>query len=326
MKYLLTIYLFSLAFCSSALAQQQDTLPKGFFYPSLEYDPGRFLGVSGGIVVLYSGTVYLLNEYWYKNYPRSSFHFFDDSKEWLQMDKAGHSFNAYFLSSWTKDLYSWAGVEHNKATWLGGIGGSLLLTTIEVLDGYSQKWGASATDFAANILGAGLFVGQELGWGEQRILLKFSATKKSYPDDIKERATDLFGNTIAETILKDYNALTFWASVNVHSFLNESSKFPKWLNVSVGYGAEGLFGGFENKWCDDPLVDPRDCNTDHLIDRTDIQRYRQYYLSLDIDLTKIKSKSPIVRTLLKMANIIKIPAPTLEYNGKEGLTFHFLYF
>jgi hypothetical protein len=36
-----------------------------------------------------------LNSLWYKDYPRSNFHFFNDSKEWMQMDKFGHVFSAY---------------------------------------------------------------------------------------------------------------------------------------------------------------------------------------------------------------------------------------
>ena len=31
----------------------------------------------------------------------------------------------------------------------------------------------------------------------------------------------------------------------------EESKFPKWLNVAVGYGAENMFGGCENEWAVD---------------------------------------------------------------------------
>ena len=53
--------------------------------------------------------------------------------------------------------------------------------------------------------------------------------------------------------------------------------------------------------------------------------YRQYYLSLDIDLTKIKTRSKFVRTLGFVANSIKIPAPALQISRK-GVDFKPFYF
>ena len=38
------------------------------------------------------------------NFDRSKFHFFDDAAEWVQMDKAAHAFNAYFLSRWEHEV------------------------------------------------------------------------------------------------------------------------------------------------------------------------------------------------------------------------------
>ena len=42
------------------------------------------------------------------------------------------------------------------------------------MDGFSEEWGGSWVDFAANAAGTSLLVGQELLWGEQRIKLKYS--------------------------------------------------------------------------------------------------------------------------------------------------------
>ncbi len=49
--------------------------------------------------------------------------------------------------------------------------------------------------------------------------------------------------------------------------------------------------------------------------------YRQFYLGLDFDLTAFKSKSGFVNTLITIANMIKLPAPTVEFS-KSGATFH----
>ena len=35
---------------------------------------------------------------WYKDYEQSSFHFFNDNPQWLQMDKFGHAYSTYTLT------------------------------------------------------------------------------------------------------------------------------------------------------------------------------------------------------------------------------------
>jgi len=52
--------------------------------------------VVGGNAVAYSGTMFGLYHLWYKDYPLEKFHFFNDNKEWQQMDKVGHSFSCYY--------------------------------------------------------------------------------------------------------------------------------------------------------------------------------------------------------------------------------------
>ncbi len=54
--------------------------------------------------------------------------------------------------------------------------------------------------------------------------------------------------------------------------------------------------------------------------------YRQFYLSLDVDLTKIQTNSKFLKSVFSVVNFIKVPAPTLELSNRNGLKFHFLYF
>jgi hypothetical protein len=88
--------------------------------------------------------------------------------------------------------------------------------------------------------------------------------------------------------------------------------------VSVGYGADGMFGGFENKWTID--------YPPYVIDRTDIPRKRQYYLAPDIDFTKIKTNSKFLRTTFSFLNAFKCPAPALMIDSKGKLKGYVLYF
>ena len=306
---------------------QKDTL--GFWDTPDSLNKGRFRVAAGTGLVVYTGAIIGLNHLWYEDYPRTSFHLFNDGAEWQQMDKAGHMFTAYFESDWIYHVARWTGMSRKSSIWTGAVVAVGLQTTFEVLDGFSSKWGFSVYDCAFNVAGAGFWVFQQATWNEQRIRLKVSSTYINYPEEmlmgtpsgtttIRERTDDLFGTNFLQTFLKDYNAQTIWASVNIHSFLNKETRFPKWLNIAVGYSAENMYGGFENKW-------ELDENT-YKTDDARYPRYRQFFLSPDIDLTKIKTKSKPLKVLLGMANIFKIPAPALVINGKGGVKWDWLFY
>ena len=266
--------------------------------------------VVGAEATIYAGSLIALNNLWYKDYPRSSFHFFNDNLEWLQMDKCGHATTSYNIGRIGINLMKLSGVKRKKAIWYGGILGSVYQNTIEVLDGFSSQWGFSIGDFSANTLGSALVIGEELAWDEQRIVLKYSFQQSKYA---KYRPGEL-GNGIAENWLKDYNGQTYWLSINPSAFMKKKALFPKWLNIAIGYGAEGMTGGAFN-----PLY--IDANGNQIT----FERYRQLYISLDVDLTRIPTKSKFLKTLFTAIGFIKIPAPSIEFN-KYGLKGHWLGF
>lgn len=247
-----------------------------------------------------------LNQLWYSDYEQSKFHIKNDNGDWKQMDKLGHVLTAYQVGRIGADVLNWSGVSKKDQLIYGATLGFTFLTVVEVFDGYSKEWGFSWGDMAANAAGTGLYVGQELLWEEQRISFKYSFHQTKYADLRPER----LGDNLLEQALKDYNGQTYWLSANIHSFFKES-KVPKWLNVAFGYGAHGMLTG------DDDPVD---------MDFLDQDRIRQYYLSLDIDLSRIKTNSHVLKTLFSVFNFIKIPAPTLEINSKGKLKLHPIYF
>jgi len=308
----------------------QDSLQKGFytigpgktkkisqqtFYPIKK----RTWLITGTSVIGYGGSLIILNNTWYKNYPHTSFHTFNDSKEWLQVDKLGHGWTAYNTGRASAAAWQWAGLSQKQSVLIGGISSTAYLTLVEFLDAHSSKWGWSWSDMAANLSGSGFFVSQELLWSEQRIQFKFSFHHKDYAEPIlNARADDLFGKTWYERMLKDYNAQTYWFSANLKSFFLNSN-LPAWLNLAAGYGADGMFGGFENKWNDhgDPGFP---------IDRTGIPRKRQFYLSPDIDFTKIKTNKKWLRTVFFCLDAFKCPAPALMIDSKGKFRAYALYF
>lgn len=252
-------------------------------------------------------TLAALNQVWYADYPRSDFHFIDDNAEWLQMDKAGHVFSAYHLGRIGSDVLQWSGASRKSRLLYGATLGFVFLSAVEVMDGYSAKWGASWGDVVANATGTALYVSQELLWKEQRIIPKFSFHTTVYPG----ARPDALGSTLPEQVLKDYNGQTYWLSVNLKSF-TKIDALPAWLNVAVGYGATGMITGEE-----------RVVNTVFFPDK---QRMRQFYLSLDVDLTRIPTRSHTLKTLFSLFNTLKVPAPALEIKGSQGAYWHWMYF
>lgn len=310
-------------------AEQELSGLNQFLLPADNFHKGRFYGVTGGLVGTWGVTLIGLNELWYKDYPRSSFRFFDDSREWLQMDKVGHIYNSYYMSRFGVGLYRWAGLEERHAIWVGGITGTFLLSAVEILDGFSAEWGFSISDFGANMFGSAMVIGQELAWQEQRISVKLSFFPTNYPGGtLGERAEDLYGTDLHERVLKDYNSMTGWLSVNPASFMHQESRWmPQWLNIAFGYGASGMYGGFDNRWCTLPgRKHAEGCPENYLRDYSQIPRVRHYYLSPDIDFSRIQSNSPLVRTLLEVLNIVKLPAPAIEYNSQGQFKWHWIFF
>lgn len=305
--------------------------PFPFFEKSSVLNKPRVGFVTGLDAGMYTAANIWWSNAWYSKYGRSKFHFFNDFGEWNQMDKISHAFSAYFISKWTGDLFSWAGVKEKHAIWIGMLNAQMWQLSIEINDGFQDKWGFSWGDIAFNLTGS-LFYGiQQYLWHDQKIQLKISAKPERYPSKYQARTDDLYGTSFTELILKDYNAMTYWLSVSPGAFIkNPASKYPKWLQFSLGYGAAGMLGGHENKWCASATsdIDISNCDPSDIVVADDMQRIRQFYLSADIDWTKIPVKRAWARTCLGILNIIKLPFPALELNNSDSnkAKFHWLMF
>jgi uncharacterized protein YfiM (DUF2279 family) len=251
---------------------------------------------AGAYAVSMAGLYHL----WYKDSKQQNFKFFNDNEEWKQVDKTGHFLSSFYLSYGAQKALRWSGVPDKKSDLIGASVGFLMLVPIEIFDGFSDAYGASSGDLIANASGSVLFLTQQAIWQEVRIFPKFSFHTTGYA---ALRPNTLGQNTISQT-LKDYNGQTYWLSIDADKFL----RFPKWLNVAVGYGAH-------------EMVYARDSENMAM----GYDGYRQYYLSLDFDLTAIQTRSKAVKTLLFFANIIKLPSPALSFS-RHGAEFHPFYF
>jgi uncharacterized protein YfiM (DUF2279 family) len=295
---ILFVLLFVLTFSLITYAQNDSVLRR------------RKLAVTLGTATAWAAGSLALYSLWYKDYPSSSFHSFNDNAEWMQMDKAGHFFTAAATAAIGYEAFTWAGYHHEKALWIGtGIGWSFL-TTLEILDGFNTQWGFSWGDMAANSLGSLSMLLQQCYWKEQKVYFKASF----HHTRLSGYRPDLLGKNWYEEVVKDYNGQTYWISVNPASFNLGKSCLPAWLNIAVGYGAYGMLGGREN---------PPAHQGSTLLS---YDRYRRYFLSPDIAFSRLPVKNKTLKVFLKTLDYIKIPLPTLEYNSSKGFQIHPLYF
>jgi hypothetical protein len=303
-KYQYLFCVFCLSLCGSSFSQGKF---ENFLKPSDTIDFKRERIVILTEASLAAVTLAGLHQIWYADYAKSKFHFINDNNEWQQMDKVGHFYSAYHLSRFCTEALQWSGADAEKQLLYGAGMGFAFLAAVEIMDGYSAEWGASSGDLIANTAGAALFVAQELLWKEQRITPKFSFHRTAYA----KYRPEVLGSSLSEQILKDYNGQTYWLSFNVHSFVKKTT-IPRWLNVSLGYGAEGMIFGNESDKNDFISYNP--------------EKFRKFFLSFDVNLTKIDTKSHFLKTIFSVFNTIKIPAPTLEYSANKGFRGHAVYF
>ncbi|WP_254084901.1 DUF2279 domain-containing protein [Dawidia cretensis] len=258
---------------------------------------GLVIGGAAGYGIALAG----LNHLWYADTRRQSFRFFNDNAEWKQVDKLGHVYSAFYFSYGTSRALQACQVPVRKGDLWGALTGFAVLVPVEIFDGFSDAYGASTGDLIADAAGSAFYLGQSYLWNEVRIHPRFSFHRTDYAP----QRPNTLGKGLPDEILKDYNGQTYWLSVDVDKFIH----FPKWLNLAVGYGAQGMVYARTSQNLAAGYGTP----------------YRQYYLSLDFDLTAFKTRSKVWNTLLFVASMIKVPAPSIEFSAR-GTRFHAFYF
>lgn len=256
------------------------------------------------------GATYLMStigfhQLWYKNYERSAFHFFNDDNQWLQMDKVGHAYSAYTLSKYSAKVLDWSGFDKNKSTLYASAFSLTFLTTIELMDAHSKRWGFSWGDMIANGSGISLFFLQELLYQKQIVSLKYSY----YPSNYRMLRPEVLGENELQAIFKDYNAQTYWASINFNDLFPEVK--PSWLNLAVGYSGKGMVNA---------------SGTYTSPNGSQIHPQRQYFIGFDLNLEKIETNKKWLKTSLSLLNCLKIPLPTVEFSKQSTPEFHWLYY
>jgi len=258
-----------------------------------------------GLGAAYGTSLYVLSKTWYEKSAKTKFHFFDDRREWQQLDKAGHFWGSFHESRLGVAALRKAQVSDKKAIIYGGLLGFILQSPIEWLDGYAPDYGASVSDLGANALGSVAVICQELLWGELRLQPKYSF----HQTHLASLRPQVLGRNLPEQALKDYNGQTYWLAADISTILPATSKYPAWLNLAVGYGGEQMLYG-------EPVQNKLN----------GYNAYQQYYLALDLNLTNIRTHQKFLQKAFYVLSIIHLPAPAIEFNQKKGFRFHPFYF
>lgn len=281
------IFILVLLVCLCCFAHGQvDTLPA----------KKRKSSVIAGTAICFSGGFYLLYQSWYKPYSVGRFHFFNDAEEWRGMDKIGHAVSASLLFDQFADFATYSGFTEKQTNWYAFGSSMVFLSAIECMDGFSDGWGFSVSDYTANLVGTSCSFLKRNSRNRHWPTLKYSWK----PGALSKARPELLGYSIPERMLKNYNEQTYWLSFPLKLFF---SKSPRWLCIAAGYTANGMLGARANSWTSTSGI---------VYDYTNIERYSALKLSLDIDLLALPLKKKWQRKLLGIVRWIKIPAPGIE--------------
>ena len=257
----------------------------------------RLHWVIGLMVLVYVVLVAALAQAWYADQMVQPFHFFNDWPEWKQLDKFAHAAWSFHVCGVAWRLLRWGGLK--QALSLGTITGFIIVSSIEVMDGFSIGYGASLFDLLANAFGATLFFAQIRWWSHIKIFPKYSFHLTSFA----VLRPSLLGDGFLQEALKDYNGQTLW-----YSWTPERKWWPSFLSLAIGFGAEGMIYGRDAE------------NAAH-----GYTPYRKFYLSLDLNPNYFNSLKAGWRAVLFPLTIVKCPAPAIEIST-HGVRFHWIYF
>jgi hypothetical protein len=93
------------------------------------YNKKRVRIVAAANIIGYGATMIGLYSIWYKDYPQTKFHTFNDMDEWLQIDKIGHAYSAYAAGKLSMEMWRWTGIDRKKRIWIGGMSGAAYQTS-----------------------------------------------------------------------------------------------------------------------------------------------------------------------------------------------------
>lgn len=244
--------------------------------------PVRFAIVTGSVATtIVAIHIYQSNGWWKDN--RRSFHFQEDLKYGLSVDKLGHFYAGTAAAFILKKSYQWAGLSDEASLYWGSAGSLLFQTYVEIEDGFS-KWGFDRVDFATNVAGAAWPIAQY----HSSFLRNFDFKFSYHPSPGLNSSAGGGFQGQKHIVFDDYEGQTLWLSMKVKNWLPNSVNhlWPDFLCLSVGYAVRDAFTA---------------------------KPYSAVLLAFDLDMTKvIPDNTPFLKLLGEALNFIKFPAPAVQ--------------
>ncbi|MCK5877798.1 MAG: DUF2279 domain-containing protein, partial [Candidatus Marithrix sp.] len=145
-------------------------------------------------------------------------------------DKLGHGYSFYVSTRLLKQGFEWAGHGSKQAAKLAGLTSAALSIGVEVMDGFTDKYGFSTEDVIMNLsgIGMGVFLESYPKWDE---LIDFRL--KYWPSDDAKELKEY-------DPLADYSGQTYLFVVKASGIpLLKKNMFSRYLELAVGYGTRG---------------------------------------------------------------------------------------
>jgi hypothetical protein len=261
--------------------------------------------------IIYALSLLWLSSTWYSSY--TTFHFFDDLFEWEYLDKVGHFFTSYYLGLFAYNAFGDTENLNSSARkkWICFTGFALLFP-MEILDGFSENYGASIFDLAANLIGS-IFC---FANASNKIISAFTPKFSFHATAFAIMRPEMLGSNFVQQVVKDYNGQTYWLSIDINSIAGVRI-IPSWLLLTIGYGAEGLLGGHDNVWR---------ISEGPTIDYSAFARTTRFFISIDLNAGVLRNKNKLFSYLFAPFVLLKFPAPAIEINEERGFIFHWAYF
>ncbi|MCX8010942.1 MAG: YfiM family protein [Ignavibacteria bacterium] len=245
------------------------------------------LGVISGVTL---GTgiglhIYQSNAWWKDG--RGSFHFQDDWKYALWIDKLGHAWSGAIVQHLFSSGFEWCNFDLETSAWLGSGLASIYMLYIEFEDGFGKDWGFSPGDAIFDVAGAFYPLAQYYIPFLKNFNLKYSY----YPSEaFRSGVTE--GKNL-KTIIDDYEGQSFYLSFKMNELLPKSLEkyWPDFLCLAIGYNIRNWNGYGEAD--------------------------KNFYLALDYDLEQIPLYGSFWQFLKNSLNFFHLPAPGIKLTNNK---------
>jgi uncharacterized protein YfiM (DUF2279 family) len=145
-------------------------------------------------------------------------------------DKLGHAYSFYVSTRMMTKSFQWAGHSQPQALQLASITSATLGVSVEVLDGFTKKYGFSPEDVVMNLTGIGTGIILE---NYPYLDNLFDFRLKYWPSDDARRLNEY-------DAFSDYTGQTYLLITKASGILPlRENKWLRYLELAVGYGTRG---------------------------------------------------------------------------------------